>query len=582
MKGKIFIAFFVLAGIGAQAQTLQQKYENAKILFDKGNYGLARESFKSLSAVKANNPYAELSSFFFALSSYHEGHIAYARDMLLQMKSRNPGWENVDEANYWLTKIYFENGQNDKALATIASISDKEIMNDAVDMKAYFLGLMPEDSLKTMLQRYPSDGVIAGALADRIIESPITHRDNELLDELISEYKLDKSKYETIAPEKSVKKDHYQAAVILPFMVREYSNAALARKNFVYEIFEGIKLAQKELRDAGIDVRLYAYDSRKDSLHTKRLLASPEMKGMDLIIGPISSETIDVVSSFSYANRINMINPVSTNSQIIGRNPYSLLFLSSLETQARQAARFAAENFGDQKTAAIFYGVSFRDSVLAHTYREAIEEEGFAVTIMQKVEKQQGRELFDLFNAVQEEDPENPEEDAELALPKGSLGHIYAATDSDDEMIASYLISALETRGEYIKMIGHEEWLDFSFIIPEQLERLQVHLVAPTFIDYSSTRYKRFRNDYLTSAYTLPGKFSSIGYDMMKFVGTMLEKEGMYFQVKFEEMGFTPGFILPGYRFDHAQDNQNVPVIRFIDSELVNVNMPNDHDGKEK
>lgn len=558
---------------GAQAQTLQQRYENAKDLFVKGNYGLAREAFKSLAAVKVDNPYEELASFFYALSSYHEGHVAFARDMFLQLKSRHPGWEGLDEANYWLAKIYFENGQNDKAFATIASISDKEIGRDAAVMKAHFLNLMPEDSLKALLSRYPSDAVIAETLAGRIVEAPITRRDNDLLDELIAKYNLDKSKYETAVPEKSVMKDSYKVAVVLPFMVKEYSNSFVARKNFVYEIFEGMKMAQKELKREGVDIQLFAYDSRKDSVHTKRLLSAPEMKGMDLIVGPISSETIDIVSAFSYANRINMINPVSTNSQVIGRNPYSFLFLPSLETQARQAARFAAKNFGDNKTVAIFYGESNRDSVLAHSYKQAIEEEGFVAPIMKKVRKQRERELFDLFTQ-REVDPENPDVEGELILKKDSIGHIYAATDSDDEMIASYLISALETRGEYIKMIGHEEWLDFSFIIPEQLERLQAHLVAPTFIDYSSERYKRFRNEYLNATYTAPSKFSCIGYDMMKFIGSILHQEGVYFQVKFEEMGFRKGSILPGYQYDHAQDNQHVPVVRFINSELANVNAP--------
>jgi hypothetical protein len=39
-------------------------------------------------------------------------------------------------------------------------------------------------------------------------------------------------------------------------------------------------------------------------------------------------------------------------------------------------------------------------------------------------------------------------------------------------------------------------------------------------------------------------------------------------------VGFKEGIILPGYQYDKAQDNQYVPIIRFIDSELVNVNHP--------
>lgn len=577
MKEKILALFFLLCSFGVQAQSLQEKYLNAKELFRAGNYGLARESFKSLAAIKVNNPYIQYSSFFYALASYHEGYSAYARDMLLQMKSRDQEWENIDEVNYWLAKINFESGQNDQAIHTIAGIKNREVLQDALDMKIHFLSLMPsDDTLKSLLQRHPSDSIIARVLADRIMEAPLARRDVELLNQLVDQYNLDQEKYEIVAPEKSVRKQEYRVAVMLPFMAREFSNAAVSRKNFVYELFEGIKLAQEELRQEGLDIELYAYDSRKDSIHTKKILAAEEMKGIDLLIGPISSEAIDVVSGFSYANRINMINPVSTNSQIIGRNPYSFLFLPSLETQARQSARFVSEQLGGKKTSIIIYGESYRDSVLAHSYKQAIEDEGFTIALMRKVKKQQERDLFNLFTSTREASPDDPNENPGLLLPTDSIGHIYAATDSDDEMIASYLISAIETRGEYIKVIGHEEWLDFSSIIPEQMERLQVHLVAPTFIDFSSPEYKNFRNKYLSSTYTLPSKFAGIGYDLMKFAGTMLREEGIYFQVRFEEMGFRKGFVLPGYLYDHSQDNQYVPMIRFIDSGLINVNPSQD------
>jgi hypothetical protein len=574
MKNVILVIVFLLLGYYAEAQTLQQRYLHAKDLYRAGDYGLARGVFQMLAKETVNNPFLEYSSFFYALSAYHEGYDAYARDILLQMKFRHADWENLDEVNYWLAKIDFENKNYDQALENANLIRNKSILQDTRNMKIHYLGKIgSEDSLLTLLNIHSTDTVLARLTADKIHSQPIVNRDTDLLDELIGKYKLNRSKFEIAVPESSMKKKEYRVAVLLPFMFKEFSNSALNRKNFVYELYEGINLAVKDLQDRGVNIKLYAYDTRRDSTYTRQLLAMDELKGMDLIIGPISSEEIDVASSFSYHHRINMVNPVSTNSQIVGRNPYSFLFLPSLETQAKQAANFAAENFYGKQNSLIIYGESQRDSILAYNYQNTIKEKGFQVIGMRKVRRQDERELFRILTNTMEI-PTEGGSIRDFTFPRDSIGHIYVASDGDDEMIAMYLISALETRSDNIKILGHEEWLDYTSIIPEQLERLQVHLVAPTYFNYTSEKFRQFRERYLSRTYTLPTKFASLGYDMMMLYGTLLQQYGVHFQVKFEEVGFKEGIILPGYQYDKAQDNQYVPIIRFIDSELVNVNHP--------
>jgi hypothetical protein len=575
MKKLVLAGIFLLAGYFVQAQTIQQRYLHGKELFREGNYGLARGVFQSLAKETTNNPIVEYAHFFYALSAYHENYEAYARDILLQIKTKHPDWENIDEVNYWLAKIEFEGKKFDQALKNANAIRNKSVLQDARNMKIHFLNNIGSvDSLLTLLKNHPEDTVLARITADKIHDQPILNRDTELLDELVKRYKFNKSKYEIATPEISLKKYEYRVAVLLPFMYREFSNSALNRKNFIYEIYEGINFAVKDLNESGINIKLYAYDTRRDSIYTRQLLQMDELRGMDLIIGPISSEEIDVASVFSYNHRINMINPVSTNSQVVGKNPYSFLFLPSLETQAKQAASFAADNFNSNRNALIIYGESHRDSVLAHNYQQAINELGFHVLGMRKIRKNAERELFNILtNSVERSVDGNTFRD--FTIPRDSIGHIYVASDGDDELIAMYLISALETRSEYIKVIGHEEWLEYTSIIPDQLERLQVHLIAPTYFNYSSDKFHRFRERYLSRAYTLPTKFANLGYDMMMFFGTLLDQYGVHFQVKFNEMGFKEGIILPGYKYIDSQDNQYVPIIRFIDSELVNVNDPN-------
>lgn len=573
MKNSVLTVILLLLGFLASAQTLQQRYLNAKELYREGKFGLARGAFQSISAENNNNPFVEYASYFYALSSYQEGYHAHAKDMLLQMKSRFANWEKIDDVNYWLAKIEFEAKNYEVALKYANSISDKTVRQDARNMKIHFLNQINDiDSLVEILKSNPTDSVTGRIIADKIHEQPFSQRDTQLLNDLVKRFRFNKNKYEIAIPEKSAKKGEYKVAVLLPFMYKEFSGSSANRKNFVYELYEGIKLAGKDLNSRGANIKLYAYDTRKDSSYTRQLLAMDELKGMDLIIGPISSEAIDVASTFSYSYRINMINPVSTNSQAIGRNPYSFLLLPSLETQAKKAAEFAIENFRGNPTSLILYGESQKDSILAHNYRKTLLDNGFSIFGMRKVRKQEEKNLFTLLTNTKTS--ERNDTKAELVIPRDTIGHIYVASDSDDEMIATYLISALETRSEYITIIGHEEWLEYSSIVPEQLERLQVHMVAPTFINYKSSQYKQFREKYLSETYSLPTKFSGLGYDMMMLFGNFLQQYGVHFQVNFDDAGFKNGIIFPGYLYDTNQDNQYVPIIKFIDSEVENVNQP--------
>ena len=194
----------------------------------------------------------------------------------------------------------------------------------------------------------------------------------------------------------------------------------------VYEIYEGMQLACDELNRKGYRLNLFAYDSRKDSVYMRTILEKGELLGMDMIVGPLSSETVNIVSDFSYHNRINMVNPVSTNSAVIGHNPYSYLFLSTLETQGKKTAEFAARHFGNNPNTLIFYGESSRDSTLAASYKQVIEEEGFKVKIFRQFSKGNSKEVFTMLTRTYEEmdlpeDPDTPEKTG-YVIPKDRSG----------------------------------------------------------------------------------------------------------------------------------------------------------------
>ena len=346
----VFIGVLLLASFAVGAQgvdSYQRSYKNGKDLYNLGKYELAMEAFKSLTRQDAGNPYTEYASFYYALSAFKAGQSNVAKDMLLQLNQKYPNWEKMDDVNYWLGLIYFDQGAHNMAMKSLSKIKSKPVKEDASEMEIYYLTQINDlEILKGLLQQNPYDHAVAEVLAMKISERPASAENTQLLDFLVNEFNLDKEKYAATGLKTSQKKDTYNVAVFFPFMKNELGDERNVRSNqFVLDTYEGIELAVQQLNEQGQKINLYAYDTQRDSATTAGILTKPEIRQMDLIIGPLYPATSKLVSAFTYKHKINMLNPLSSNSEVIGGNPMSFLFKPTVETQAKAAATYASEAF---------------------------------------------------------------------------------------------------------------------------------------------------------------------------------------------------------------------------------------------
>ena len=109
------------------------------------------------------------------------------------------------------------------------------------------------------------------------------------------------------------------------------------------------------------------------------------MKNTDLVIGPLYSNENEMVQQFSVNNQVNVVNPFSNNSDLIGDNPYAYLFQSSSETLGKKAAEYIAKNA--RKNLAIVIS-SKKDSVLAANFTQKASELGLNIAANKALEKE--------------------------------------------------------------------------------------------------------------------------------------------------------------------------------------------------
>ncbi|MEX1239593.1 MAG: ABC transporter substrate-binding protein [Cyclobacteriaceae bacterium] len=555
--GFVFLVFFNLVVWGQVDYPGQ--YQDGKDLFRQGKYNLAMETFKPLIAYDQNNQYSPYASFYYALSAFRQGYLVVAKDMFLQIKSVHSKWDKMDEVNLWLAKIYLQDADYFQGIKTLNLIQNKNILEAGKAVKEQHLAAITDaETLKMMLEEFPKDDVVAKSLA-RVLAKDLSDEENkQMLEALIDRFKLERADFIPEAP-KTFHKDRYSVAVLLPFMLESLdAKPGKKRNQIVLDFYEGIKLAIDTLNQRGSEIRLRAYDTDNGLDQLKRLLQTEELKNTDLVIGPLSPEENKIVQEFSLNNQVNVVNPFFNNTDLIGANPYAYLFQPSSETIGKKAAEYVADH-ARKKICMVFYGSSKKDSVLAASFIEKANELGLQVVASKRVFKDEASDIITVLA-----DPTEYDEfkyPSQFTLKKDSIGSIFVGTD--DPLIYTKVISAAETRGDSVLVVGSENWIDDTAVAFEKYQNLGVVFSAPNFVAHGSPRRRAFIRKYLNNYGRVPSNLSLLGYEMMLLFGNQLKTNGVYFQDGLNSTEFLPGNLFQGYKYQYSRDNQLVPFAKF-------------------
>jgi ABC-type branched-subunit amino acid transport system substrate-binding protein len=565
IKKITFFSCLVLlfANVATAQVDFKQYYFNGKSFFREGKYNLAMESFKKAIPYDQRNPFAEYASFYYAISAYNQGYRAVAKETLTQLKTLYPKWDKMDDVNFWLAKIHFENKDYFQGLKIASAIQDKKLQQELTLLKQQSIAnIQDAETLRMMMEEYPKDEVIGKTLAKALSKNIAIAEDKALLESLINKFNLKKTDYIPEAPT-TYFKEVYSVSLLFPFMLQTLEPTAAKKKNqLVLDLYEGMKLAADTLAKQNVNISLRAYDTERSTNKIQKILTTDELKNTDVIIGPLFPEENKIVQDFSAANRINVINPVSNNSEIISSNPYGFLFQPSFETLGRKSAEYLAST-DRKKTCMVFYGTSKRDSVLAANFIQKATELNLKVLSSQKIAKEAaGKILTYLATPTEYDEFHYPKE---FTIKKDSIGSIFVA--SDDALIYSKVVSSVETRADGIVVIGSESWLEQAG--NEIYQRLKIVFTSPNYTQATSRNYKAFAHSFIKHYGRPPSNFAEIGYEAMLFLGQQLKKNGVYFQDGLSKEQFVPGFLFSGFNFQSSRDNQLVPFIKFDEGELV-------------
>ena len=573
----LFLGLFSSANL--LAQDPKRQYKNAKEFFVDGKYNLAMEAFKPLLTYDKDNPYVEYASFYYALAAQKQNYLAIAKDMLLQIKKLYPEWDQMNEVNYWLSKLYFDQREYFQGMRVLQDVKQEDFieMEEIAKIKRlYLVQITDPEILRMMWEDYPTDPEVGRALARSISLQPPADQDKELLESVITVFGLPRERYvsRSFMP---VFKDTYNVSVLFPFLAMTLDPSPAKKQNQVMlDLYEGMRMANDTLSKQGTQINLLAYDTEgspndveKSQSVLKQFLELDELKNTDLIVGPLFRSETKIVQQFSEKTQTNMIHPVSNSSEFVGQNPYALLYQPSNETLGIKSAELLAARIKN-KNCMVMYGDKPKDSVMAANFSLRAKELGLNIVWTEQFKKETAARIISILSTPTEFD--EFKDPIQFTLKIDSIGSVFVA--SDEPLIYTKVISSVDTRRDSVIIVGSEIWLDNTSVDLTKYERLHVMLSAPTYTPLNLPAYIDFRRRFIKRHGSFPAEYynySKIGYDFMMFIGQAMKKYGVYFQEGLMKDGLSPTSLSKGYRLSTTRDNQEVPFVFFRRGELIPV-----------
>ena len=110
--------------------------------------------------------------------------------------------------------------------------------------------------------------------------------------------------------------------------VKKFPRYALQGLDFV----QGAQIALDSFPVSNCIVELFVYDSKSDSVSVKTLIDSQKLDSLELIIGAIKDDELNLLASFAKSKKIPFISATYPNDGGIVSNPYYVILNSTLRS----------------------------------------------------------------------------------------------------------------------------------------------------------------------------------------------------------------------------------------------------------
>lgn len=316
--------------------------------------------------------------------------------------------------------------------------------------------------------------------------------------------------------------DEYNIALLIPLKM-EYAGARIFRSNdkdkndfyqfspFHYiEFYEGLKFAIDTMTRAGMKINLHVYDLDDSEEKLSKVLESPDLKKMNLIIGPFSKTWLDTLSSFSYENEIPLASCFLTGEISLREiNPYYFNPVTSIYFQMVSLTEYFNESKPDANIIVAYQGTPM---------------ESTAAIVFDSVMKESEFESYHLVNLT-----ENGLSGVTGNF-NGSKENIIVSLANGEIFISNYIRNLNKYKKNFnISIMPLPGWLNYENLDLEFLEYLHANFFGSYFTDFERKDVREFSKHFQKEYKCDPNNLGFMGYDYGVYFLSALHQYGPKF-----------------------------------------------------
>lgn len=317
--------------------------------------------------------------------------------------------------------------------------------------------------------------------------------------------------------------------------VRDEKIISIRSKVFV-EFYQGALLALDSLKNEGVNVELFVYDTAPDTNKVNAILAKPEMPYINLIIGPAYPSNLKVVSAFAQRYDIPVVYPFSTRNYELEN--YARIFqVSPVDTLLidRMAKEMVQQIEG--KRVVMIRSEESNASYESH-FSEVLKKKIYLDSFQRGVSPDFVEYKFKQDDLASLERMLNPEKENVVLIPSNEEAQV-------NRIITTVKGAADKTKAS-VTLWGQPEWLRFQTINPEDIHYLNGKIFSYYAVDYADARnqglVKKYREWFKTEPIAISpffqnasvqsnfSRYSIWGYDVTYYFLSAMKNYGKHFE----------------------------------------------------
>jgi ABC-type branched-subunit amino acid transport system substrate-binding protein/LysM repeat protein len=361
---------------------------------------------------------------------------------------------------------------------------------------------------------------------------------------------------------------HLKIAVMLPFSFeknieflkrfKDEQEPQLRKKTKVFlELYQGIKMAIDSIVEAGLNVQLFVFDTKADSIEIKRIINQPIIKKMDLIIGPGYTHTFVYAANLLRGTSIPLVSPFSKKDQVIKGLPNTVRIIPSKKSHFKEIGKYVGENYLKDNV------IIVTDNKNDQSAAKVVQREIIAMSLLSDSNKTVVPAIVEGFDA--------PIDSLQLGVK-----NIIILANNKEAFSSKLTAKLIPSSSKFeILLFGLEDLKKYKNIEVDYWDSLNIHITSASKIKYGSLIADQFLKSYFKKYYAEPSNSAFTGYDFTFLILSQLMEDKKYAHNKLVGNHFEGG--IRDYRFKYNGDqngisNNSVYVYKYSNFNFVKLN----------